>query len=403
MAMLGVWMWQQNVQRRGAEKTVAYCARAGVTDIYFLTKGLSGAAAFHSAFAPHACERDLLRELIDAAHRRGIRVHAWFTSACDENYKALHPESGRCHLVRGKDRELISLADESYLSYMEKIIRELCRHYEIDGLHLDYIRYNHLIYGWAEEDLRRYQAEGADTDELRRMMQRMFVNEPKEQNLLFDQYRAGNESVLALARTRRKDVVRFASTLTGAAKAERSGLILSAALMPEGAYDDLAFSDLHYGQNYEDAAKLYDYALPMAYSRAYEQDAKWVKRVAEGAMKRGLKTIMGLHAFEGGSGLSLKADIEALRDTQVSGICLFREGATAMACPDGRSLTMYNALDQTITKVVCSDGEAAFEYTSAIAPGDEAIIHLPFAAGAVQVYTGETEASIYLACGENVL
>jgi len=401
MAVLGIWMWQQNVQQRGAEKTVSYCARAGVTDIYFLTKGLAGTAAFHSAYAPHTCERDLLQELIDEAHQCGIRVHAWFTSACDESYKALHPESGRCHFVRGRDRELISLADEGYLSYMEKIIRELCRNYDIDGLHLDYIRYNHLTYGWAEEDLMRYQAEGADTDELRRMMHRMFVSEPKEENLLFDQYRAGNESVLALARTRRKDVVRFASVLTGVAKAERSGLILSAALMPEGAYDDLAFSDLHYGQNYEDAAKLYDYALPMAYSRAYGRDAQWVKRVAEGTMKRGLKTIVGLHAYEGGSGLSLRADIEALRDTPVSGICLFREGATAMGYADGKAFTLYNALDQSISRVVCRSGESTAEYTAeytaSIAPGDEKTFRLPFETDSVQVFTGEKEASAYLA------
>lgn len=396
MKMLGMWMWVQNVQAHGAEKTVSYCARAGVTDLFFLTKGIAGTAAYASAYAPHVCERDLLRELIDAAHRCGIRVHAWFTSACDENYKALHPESGRCHFVRGKDRELISLADEGYLNYMEQIIREVCRNYDIDGLHLDYIRYNHLIYGWAEEDLKRYQAEGADPDELRCLMQRMFVNDPKEENLLFEAYRAGNESALALARTHRKDVIRFASTLTGIARAEKGGLILSAALMPEGAYDDLAFSDLHYGQNYDDAATLYDYALPMAYSKAYGQDAQWVKRVAEGTMKRGLKTIVGLHAFEGGNGLSLKADIEALHDTPVSGVCLFREGATALAWADGKTLTVYNPLDTAITCIACSDGEERFACPTALLPGNETMIRLPFEARTVQVFTGEKEACVYL-------
>ena len=51
-----------------------------------------------------------------------------------------------------------------------------------------------------------------------------------------------------------------------------SALKALTALMPEGAYEDIAFSDVHYGQNYQDAAGLYDYALPMAYSKAYEKD-----------------------------------------------------------------------------------------------------------------------------------
>lgn len=55
-------------------------------------------------------------------------------------------------MIRGKDCGLISLADEGYLQYMENIVRELCRNNGIDGLHLDYIRYNHLLYGWSTED-----------------------------------------------------------------------------------------------------------------------------------------------------------------------------------------------------------------------------------------------------------
>ena len=150
----------------------------------------------------------------------------------------------------------------------------------------------------------------------------------------------GNEAALALARARRKDVVRFAEILTQTARAENSRLTLSAALMPEGAYEDTAFSDLHYGQNYEDAAKLYDHVLPMAYAKAYKKDAHWVRDVAQGTLKRGLRTVVGLHAYEGGTGLSLKEDIAALQKTAVDGVCLFREGAFAMAFMEERTGTL---------------------------------------------------------------
>lgn len=396
MAILGVWMWPQNVLKYGAEAVIAHCARAGITDVFFLAKGLAGTTAFHSAYAPHVSGRDLLQELTQAAHQRGIRVHAWFTSACDEHYKRLYPESGRCHFTRGKDRELISLADEGYLAYMENIIREVSRAYDIDGLHLDYIRYNHLIYGWAEEDIVRYASHGADPTRLRGLMERAYCLEPREEQCLFDAYRAGDESVLALARARRTDVVRFAERLTQAAKAENPDLILSAALMPEGAYEDIAFSDLHYGQNYEDAAKLFDYALPMAYSQAYGQNADWVRAVAEGTMKRGLRTIAGLHAFEGGTGLTLKRDISALKDTAVEGVCLFREGAFAMARAENRELVLWNALEEELTQVKASCAEETVVLNECIRPGEEKRWMLPFEADTVQVLAGQTEKSVFL-------
>ena len=134
-------------------------------------------------------------------------------------------------------------------------------------------------------------------------------SEKNEENCIFDALRAGDESVRAVARVRREDVKRFARELILPVRSERKQITVTAALMPEGAYDDTAFADLHYGQSYEDAAVLYDYVLPMAYSRAYEQDSAWVRRVAEGAHAMHVRTVMGLHAFEGGTGASLLDDI----------------------------------------------------------------------------------------------
>lgn len=396
MNVLGMWMWPESVRIRGAEKVIEVCARAKVTDTYFLTKGLGGTTAYPGKFAPFDEERDLLRELLDAAHAKGIRIHAWFTSGNDEHYKQIHPESGRYHFKNGRDKGLISLADEGYLAYMKDITVELCSNYDIDGLHLDYIRYNHLVYGWSDEDLSRYAAEGADTESLRSMMQRMFYAETKEETLLFDAYNEGDESALALARARRKDVVRFAETLCSAARSVKKDIILSAALMPEGAYDNIAFSDLHYGQNYEDASKLYDYALPMAYSKAYDKDSLWVRMAAEGTLRRGMKTIVGLHAYDGGTGPSLQKDIAILEGSGVEGVCLFREGATAMAFASGNSLSVYNALKVNIDRVTALNGEDAFSITETILPGEEKTFPLPFRSESLRIFSGDEELCVYL-------
>ncbi|MBR4040050.1 MAG: hypothetical protein IKJ11_08150 [Clostridia bacterium] len=396
MAVSGVWMWPQSVRLRGAKAVVSRCARAGITDIYFLTKGLAGTSSFPGKQVPCNEERDLLSELLAAAHAKDIRVHAWLTSASDEHYKRLHPESGRCHFTRGRDKGLISLTDEGYLRYMECYVRELCRSHDIDGLHLDYVRYNHLLYGWGEADVARCAAAGADPAHLRRLMEETFCRgEKSNPDCIFDALRAKDPHVLALSNTRRADVVHFASALTSAAREEKPALLLSAALMPEGAYDDTTFADLHYGQNYEDAAALYDHVLPMAYSKAYEQEARWVKAVAEGTMKRGLKTIVGLHAYDGGTGPSLQADLAALSQTHAEGVCLFREGAFALAFPDGRRVTLVNALDQPITAIHPGPGEALVTLERAILPGEERSIALACAPDALRIFTGNSEACVY--------
>ena len=396
MAVLGVWMWPKSVRLYGAQTVVRRCARAGVTDLYFLTKGLSGEASCTGTLAPGVCERNLLDELLSAAHAEGMRVHAWLTSASDEHYKALHPQSGRCHFTRGRDKGLISLTDEGYLRYMERFVEDLCR-CDIDGLHLDYIRYNHLLYGWGEEDLARYAAAGADPGHLRSLMEATFCRgEDSQPECIFDAFRAGDPHVLALAQTRRRDVVRFAERLTQTARARKPSLILSAALMPEGAYADTAFSDLHYGQNYEDAALLYDQVLPMAYSKAYEKGSGWVREVAEGTLKRGLKTVMGLHAYDGGTGLSLAGDIAALKDAAIDGICLFREGAFAMAFADGQHISLINTLESPITAIQPASEGSVITLDSALAPGEERRIALPSAPDAIRVFTAEAEACVYL-------
>jgi len=394
MAIFGVWMWPKSVREYGAEAVITRCRILGVTDIYFLTKGMSGTVSCRSAIAPMDCERDLLGELLTAAHARGIRVHAWFTSASDASYKDKHPESGRYHYVKGRNQGLISLADRDYLSYMTDFTRELCRNYPIDGLHLDYIRYNHLVYGWSEEDQARYAAEGADVSVLRAMMDRAFPGEEGPE-CFFEAYRAGDETVHALARARRKDVVHFASTLTSAARAERGDLILTAALMPEGAYEDIAFADVHYGQNYEDAAKLYDYVLPMAYSKAYDKDGAWVRQVAQGTARRGLRTVMGLHAYESGTGDTLREDMAALKDAPVEGVCLFREGASVMAFAEEQTLRIFNPLTEAIHAL--TSGGCSIPLTTPIRPGEERTLPVSAHPDTLRAFGADGEVCIYLA------
>ncbi|MBR0464225.1 MAG: family 10 glycosylhydrolase [Clostridia bacterium] len=332
MKPFGVWMWPATLVRDGVQAVFDNCARLGLTDVYLLTKGLDGTAAFLTELTPPMYEgRDILREALDAAHARGLRVHTWFTSASDAAYKRAHPEAGVYHLWHGRDRNVISLRDGRYADYMRRVIADMLNRYDCDGLHLDYIRYNHLLCGWSPEDRAYYESRGVDVERALDLIRQTFPQEgsaqadgESDQGPVFQAYRRGDEAILRLAEARRADVNAFARALIEPARSLKPGLTVSAAFMPEGAYDDLAFSDLHYGQHYADLAPLMDAILPMAYSADYKRDASWVGGVTRNAKEHGKPVFTGLQAYDPATPDTLRADADAARLRGADGLCLFR-------------------------------------------------------------------------------
>ena len=390
-------MWPESLLRRGAEAVFEACRRGGVTDVFLLTKGLAGKTAFLSRTAP-AMEpgRDLLREALDAAHERGIRLHAWFTSASDEHYKAAHPESGLYHYVNGRDRGIVSISDPAYTAYMRGVMRELARGYVVDGVHLDYIRYNHLAYGWSDADRARYAARGVNVARVTGLLERTFYGDNPDRDYIFNCYRQGDPDALALAEARRADVTAFATALVDTVRAEKPALAVSFALMPEGAYDDLAFAALHYGQSYADLSRLANFMLPMAYSVAYQRDAAWVRSVAEGTARFGAPTLVGLHAYEGATAETLAEDIAAAKSAAgASGVCLFREGAFVWAFTAGRGATLTNPLAGPVTRVLFSAPGAQADMPVDIPQDGQQTVSLPFAPASVRAFCGEREVCVY--------
>ena len=393
--MFGVWMWPESLRLRGGDQVFDDCRRAGITDVFFLTKGLAGTTAHATPLAPSMTEgRDLLREALDAAHVRGIRLHAWFTSASDAHYCAEHPAAGLCHLKKGPSEKIVSIADAEYAHYLETVLADLLRRYDVDGVHLDYIRYNHLLYGWGPDDRQRYADAGIDLGRIEDLLERTFYGGESEKEAIFDAYRAGDADAVRLADARADAVLRFASPLAEIVRQE-SRAVLSMALMPEGAYDDSAFADLHYGQRYERLADLADLFLPMAYSQAYHKGPDWTAEVARGTLRKAAgraQVMTGLHAYEGGGGLTLSRDRHAAEAVPgTSGVCLFREGAFVWAFADGHRLTLRNPLQKTLTSCRIGHGSAALTRGIALEPGGTQILDLPFLPETVQIWTADGE------------
>ena len=375
--MVGEWLWANTVYEAGENGADIICdryAEMGITDIVLLVKGNLGRVCYLKGEVPMARSdyggRDILQEVLDAAHTRGIRVHAWVCNSGDATFKEYDPEAGMYHYENGRDNNRINFYNEGYRTYIEKLVVEMLQNYDVDGFHFDYIRYNHLCNGWSDRDFAKLEAMGADISHIKEMIERTlgYNGRDEEPEYIFEQFRQGDADAHLIAKYRRGNVIAYAKKIAAAAREAKPDVILSAALMPEGAYD-LAFADLHYGQNYADLSALVDFIMPMTYSLDYHQDSAWVTKVAEGALDKGGKVLVGLQAYGTSTTEQLAADIEAVRGLlkgetadqcePLLGIALFRTGEFNYV---KMSELGVEDLDQAIAKVRESMPDAGCVY-----------------------------------------
>lgn len=88
---------------------------------------------------------DVLQFCIDECHKRGMECHAWVCTIPIGKWNKLG-----CKEFRKKHPKMVKrIGEEGYMDpshpetadYLARICREIVSHYDVDGIHLDYIRY----------------------------------------------------------------------------------------------------------------------------------------------------------------------------------------------------------------------------------------------------------------------
>lgn len=365
-----VWLWGSTVYAYGADRVMSILKESGITDVFLLTKGTAGTIAYKkntlSAAPLQYYNRDILEETVTAAHQNGIRVHAWLCSLYDENYARRHPEQSRFHFTKGRqsaavDMPYVNPDSAEYLSYMQNIVTEILKGYSVDGIHLDYIRFNHMVSGWSDEDRKALMAPideggyglslddynglvtslaktcgyavGADENGMLRSERFLpadaaITKYTEDGQSIFHAYDAGEKGVVAFAARRAKLVQGFASALCKAARAERPNIVCSAAYMPETAdVTRLNFAHVHYGQDMALAAGIFDLMVPMTYAKEYGKTGAWQISTAQYATSLGNRVVSGVQAFGNATSASLGDELKGAINSAALGYCLFREAA----------------------------------------------------------------------------
>lgn len=131
----------------------------------------SGRVFYQSDIAPIAQgyeNFDALREVLTAAHDAGIRVHAWIPQFHDQEAFRKHAEWQMQSLVNGVQTPFTGANGNEYFvnplhhevqQYERSIIREVIENYPVDGVVLDWIRFDNYNMDVSDYTVAKYQAQ----------------------------------------------------------------------------------------------------------------------------------------------------------------------------------------------------------------------------------------------------
>jgi uncharacterized lipoprotein YddW (UPF0748 family) len=249
----GLWVVRTAlVSPQAVDEVVDDAAEAGLNALFVQVRG-RGDAFYRSTLASRSplLERqprgfDPLARLLARARARGIQVHGWVNVLLAAHFGqplprghvldkhpdwAMVPKSAAtAALVASGSRRLRLILDAArsegdaegyYLSpalpgvgdHLEAVVRELVRAYPLDGLHLDFVRYPGPTYDYSRAALEGFRRASGGPD---------LLGGPARDSAGWDDYRRG---VLTALTTR----------LSDAARTERPGLVVSAAVAPDEA------------------------------------------------------------------------------------------------------------------------------------------------------------------------
>ncbi len=186
----GLWVTRWNFKTADdVRRIVREAHEAGFNALFWQVRG-NGDAFYRSRLEPWGAELsgklgkdpgfDPLRIVLDEAHARGMQVHAWMNAYPMWRGKTAPPQSQagptvplQIYLAHPEWRamddkgKVIDLNDHYVFAspgipavkkYIAAVARDIVKRYDVDGIHLDYIRYGGRQYSHDPVSLKRFAA-----------------------------------------------------------------------------------------------------------------------------------------------------------------------------------------------------------------------------------------------------
>ena len=172
----GIWVVRHNLySKKAIDKTISTIVELGIETIYLQVRG-RGYALYHSAIEPPSPkikdDFDPLAYFIAQAKPYNLTVHAWintyllWTAPKDpvdvSHLYHKHPEWFEVAIKQSPYYQTRNVYLSPHLKavndYLLTLIQELIRNYDLDGIHLDYIRYLDKYCGYHKKALDQFYA-----------------------------------------------------------------------------------------------------------------------------------------------------------------------------------------------------------------------------------------------------
>jgi len=156
---------------------------ANINLVFFQTR-IRGDVVYPSKIEPRSehiksiyatADYDPLLYAIEACRQRGIECHAWFvvyplgSEARNKKLSRTLSTFNRSHLVKTFKKELyLDPGNPQTDTYILSLIKEIVSNYDIDGIHLDYIRYPDVPAEFPDKDTYKRYGNGKNRDNWRR-------------------------------------------------------------------------------------------------------------------------------------------------------------------------------------------------------------------------------------------
>ena len=331
-----LWVIRYELADRDAIDQVIDIAQRGRFQLLFVQVRGRGDAYYRSPYEPPGLSLkqppsvfDPLAYLLARAHEAGIAVHAWVNVYYVWSDDGSEPPAG--HIVRehpewlltddrgermdrfpvdhwtdnGLEGYFVSPANRAAREHTVAVIEDLAQRYEIDGVHLDYVRYPGMGFGYSKAERTHFALEyGADPAELRRDRERIA-------DIIGDEGVGSLDELLIEWRTQQVD-----SLVMGVRRAI-APMPLSAAVIPDHvrARDEKGQDWVYWLQH-----GLVDFVVLMAYSYRpdeLQREITYLNNVV------GLdRLVVGLPLFDGRARY-LEPSVALLRQEGIKGFSLF--------------------------------------------------------------------------------
>ncbi len=177
----GVWVtaWSHGfLTPAEADETIRLAKLANMNAIMIQVRK-TGDAYYKSNYEPRAKLSDPgydpLGYMIEKAHKEGIQVHAWLNTfrvttkagPSDPNHVLnLHPDWANVKADGtkiGSEGMFLDPGNPEAQNWLFNVCMDIVKNYDVDGIHLDYIRYPGRDFGYSEVALARFNKETGRT------------------------------------------------------------------------------------------------------------------------------------------------------------------------------------------------------------------------------------------------